>query len=48
MEEKKEKKEKSVWNNYTAEEKQELFQLNESYKVLLAPVIRGICCFISV
>ena len=27
MEEKKEKKEKSVWNNYTAEEKQELFQL---------------------
>ena len=24
MEEKKEKKEKSVWNNYTAEDKQEL------------------------
>ncbi|MCI6909899.1 MAG: hypothetical protein MR826_00575, partial [Veillonellaceae bacterium] len=36
MEEKKEKKEKSVWNNYTAEEKQELFQLNESYKAFLS------------
>lgn len=36
MEEKKEKKEKSVWNNYTAEEKQELFQLNEDYKAFLS------------
>ena len=36
MEEKKEKKEKSVWNNYTAEEKQELFQLNEGYKAFLS------------
>ena len=36
MEKKKKKKEKSVWNNYTAEEKQELFQLNEGYKAFLS------------
>ena len=31
-----EKKDNAAWNKYTAEEKQELFQLNEDYKAFLS------------